>query len=67
MRILTIIALHLTFVWDVECRGPHHPRGDSIAKHHVHYKPTKDVEQNIIQDSELLHDREHLEVRSYFN
>ncbi|KAK4886099.1 hypothetical protein RN001_002370 [Aquatica leii] len=43
------------------CRGPHHPRGEAIIKHHVHYTPTRNKPEKITQDEELLHDKSHLE------
>ncbi|KAF5281960.1 hypothetical protein FQA39_LY00484 [Lamprigera yunnana] len=42
-------------------RGPHHPRGEPIVKHHVHYTPTRYKQEKITQDEELLHDKSHLE------
>lgn len=44
-----------------DCRGPHHPRGQPIVKHHVHYRPTKNVDQKLLQDKELVHDTAHIQ------
>lgn len=44
----------------VNCRGPHHPRGE-VVRHHVHYRPTRGTDQKLLQDKELLHDTAHLE------
>lgn len=44
-----------------EGRGPHHPRGEKVSKHHVHYRPTRGTEEKLTQDTELLHDTEHIE------
>lgn len=46
----------------IECRGPHHPRGEKIVKHHVHYRPTRGTNQKFTLDQELLHDTEHIKV-----
>lgn len=54
-----VILMTITLI---ECRGPHHPRGEVIVKHHQHYRPTRDVNQKLIQDEELLHDKEHIQV-----
>lgn len=43
-------------------RGPHHPRGEAVVKHHVHYRPTRNVEQKLTEDVELLHDIAHIQV-----
>lgn len=43
-------------------RGPHHPRGEAIVKHHVHYRPTRGSSEKLTQDAKLLHDKEHIEV-----
>lgn len=43
------------------CRGPHHPRGQKIVKHHVHYRPTRGAGQNILEDKELVHDTAHIQ------
>ncbi|KAF5308916.1 hypothetical protein FQR65_LT00616 [Abscondita terminalis] len=43
------------------CRGPHHPRGETIVKHHVHYTPSRYKSEKLTQDEELLHDQSHLE------
>ncbi|CAH1099181.1 unnamed protein product [Psylliodes chrysocephalus] len=45
----------------VESRGPHHPRGDKIVKRHVHYSPTKDNNEKLTEDMQLLHDKEHIQ------
>lgn len=45
----------------VDCRGPHHPRGEPIAKHHVHYRPTRGANQKLLDDRELVHDTAHIQ------
>lgn len=45
-------------------RGPHHPRGDSVVKH-GHYRPSKRAPEKITQDEELLHDKEHIQVKHF--
>lgn len=43
----------------VLARGPHHPRGASVSKHHVHYRPTRgENSEKLTSDMELLHDTE---------
>lgn len=44
-----------------DSRGPHHPRGEPIVAHHVHYRPSRGVEQKLLQDEELVRDTEHLQ------
>ncbi|GJQ82845.1 hypothetical protein Trydic_g2585 [Trypoxylus dichotomus] len=55
----------LFFIWIASCtgiRGPHHPRGGVIVKHHVHYKPSRDgVEEKLTQNEELMHDKTHIQ------
>lgn len=56
--ILTVILMVTTTGLS---RGPHHPRGESIVKHHVHYRPTKNSQsspEKLTQDTQLLHDKE---------
>ncbi|KAI4463615.1 multiple coagulation factor deficiency protein 2 neural stem cell derived neuronal survival protein [Holotrichia oblita] len=58
--------LYVSFcIWIVSCsgsRGPHHPRGGVIVKHHVHYKPSRGgVEEKLTQNEELLHDKAHIQ------
>ncbi|KAB0800173.1 hypothetical protein PPYR_08053 [Photinus pyralis] len=46
-------------------RGPHHPRGEKVVKHHVHYTPSRHSSpKKMTQDEELLHDTTHLEEHS---
>lgn len=45
----------------VDCRGPHHPRGQPIVKHHIHYRPTRGVDQNLLENKELVHDTAHIQ------
>ncbi|XP_017775616.1 PREDICTED: multiple coagulation factor deficiency protein 2 homolog [Nicrophorus vespilloides] len=60
--ILRILLCSLSFISTIQARGPHHPRGEPISKHHVHYRPTKGTgEQKLTQDKQLLHDTEHLQ------
>lgn len=52
----------LTVVFSTtESRGPHHPRGEAVSKHHVHYRPTRNVEK-LTQDEQLIHDQAHMQV-----
>lgn len=52
----------ILIVNSVVCRGPHHPRGHAVVKHHVHYRPTRGSNQKLTQDEQLLHDKEHIQV-----
>lgn len=46
-------------------RGPHHPRGGKVIKHHVHYKPARgDTVEKLTQDEQLLHDKAHIQVNT---
>lgn len=64
MQFICIILLLLLMINFIECRGPHHPRGEPVAKHHVHYRPTRgDPNDKVSLDQELLHDKEHIQVR----
>lgn len=56
------VLLSLVMVVGAFGRGPHHPRGEPIVKRHVHYAPSKDNQQKITQDAELLHDKEHIQA-----
>lgn len=59
MALLQTIAVILIVSTGANCRGPHHPRGESVIKHHVHYRPTKgEHNEKITQDEQLLHDKE---------
>lgn len=59
--VLEVLVLNVLVAGSV--RGPHHPRGEAIVKHHVHYRPTKDSDQKLTQDAELLHDTAHIQVK----
>ncbi|KAE8741759.1 hypothetical protein FOCC_FOCC012707 [Frankliniella occidentalis] len=39
-------------------RGPHHPRGEVIK--HYHYRPSPEQHTKLIQDDQLLQDKEHI-------
>ncbi|XP_044254733.1 uncharacterized protein LOC123005159 [Tribolium madens] len=52
--------LMMVLIHTSESRGPHHPRGEAVVKH-VHYRPTKTAPEKLMQDAELLHDKEHLQ------
>lgn len=45
----------------VDGRGPHHPRGEFVVKHHVHHRPTKGADQKLLDDKELVHDTAHIQ------
>lgn len=62
-----VLVLAMAVVCTVAVRGPHHPRGEKIVEHHVHYRPTRDVDEKLTQNDELLHDKAHMEVRVSFN
>lgn len=51
----------MSLVTLVACRGPHHPRGEPVAKHHVHYRPTRGADQKLLDDKELVHDTAHIQ------
>ncbi|KAL3266890.1 hypothetical protein HHI36_011040 [Cryptolaemus montrouzieri] len=57
-----IFIFFIYLVLSIECRGPHHPRGEAVArKNHVHYKPNADAGEKLTQDDALLHDKQHIE------
>lgn len=59
MALLQTLAVLSIVSAGVNSRGPHHPRGESIIKHHVHYRPTKgEHNDKLTQDDQLLHDKE---------
>lgn len=62
---LTIFGIVFTNLLVIICaRGPHHPRGEAVVKHHVHYRPTRGVaDEKLTQDNKLLHDTAHIKVR----
>lgn len=66
MLVATFVLLAF-FVLKAACRGPHHPRGEKIIKHHVHYSPSKEFQGKLTQDQELLRDIEHIQVRLFRN
>lgn len=62
---LMMTAIMAQLLSTVLARGPHHPRGEKIAHHHVHYRPTRGISPEshvpvpkITQDKELIHDKE---------
>ncbi|XP_066259867.1 multiple coagulation factor deficiency protein 2 homolog [Euwallacea similis] len=55
--ILTLLLYLMPKSW---ARGPHHPRGSSITKRHVHYTPERNSEK-ITQDTKLLQDKQHIQ------
>lgn len=56
-----LLILVLSVSVCVHCRGPHHPRGEAVVKHHVHYRPTRGADQKLLDDEDLVHDTAHLE------
>nr|XP_023029869.1 multiple coagulation factor deficiency protein 2 homolog isoform X1 [Leptinotarsa decemlineata]XP_023029876.1 multiple coagulation factor deficiency protein 2 homolog isoform X1 [Leptinotarsa decemlineata] len=58
LTIFNYLPILLVFT---EARGPHHPRGEKIVKRHVHYKPSKETNEKLTEDVQLLHDKEHLQ------
>ncbi|KAG5897153.1 hypothetical protein JTB14_020882 [Gonioctena quinquepunctata] len=56
--ILNCLPIFLVFT---EARGPHHPQGERVVKRHVHYKPTKETNEKLTEDVQLLHDKEHIQ------
>lgn len=62
LTIFEIVFVNLLVT--ISARGPHHPRGEAVVKHHVHYRPTRGVtDEKLTQDIELLHDTAHIQVR----
>ncbi|XP_057651160.1 multiple coagulation factor deficiency protein 2 homolog [Diorhabda carinulata] len=57
-KCLNLLSL---FVVYTEPRGPHHPRGENIVKRHVHYTPSKNANEKLTEDMQLLHDKEHIQ------
>lgn len=62
-EMITGVFFIIALIHSSQSRGPHHPRGEAVVKH-VHYKPTKTAPEKLTQDAELLHDKEHLQVRN---
>ncbi|KAJ8950984.1 hypothetical protein NQ318_006368 [Aromia moschata] len=55
IKIFSILPYLLAFTC---ARGPHHPRGEKNRKKGI---PTKDTNEKLTEDAQLLHDKEHIQ------
>ncbi|KAJ8969380.1 hypothetical protein NQ314_001779 [Rhamnusium bicolor] len=58
IKIYTFLLYILALAY---ARGPHHPRGERVVRRHVHYKPSRQANEKLTEDVNLLHDKEHIQ------